>query len=554
MSPGPRAWPRPQAPARSTLPVSRTLPCAVLLLAAFLLAFAGPAEARRFALLVGNNLGGPDLDTLRHAEKDARRMADVLTRLSGFDPADVTLLAGVDSAGLEKAFGEMRSRVSAPGAGLDALFLFYYSGHSDRAGLRLGARSYPLERLRDNLAAVPGQVRIGVFDACQSGLMTRFKGGSISKPVSLESLRDIEGQVIISSSSMDEKSQESDQLQGSIFTHHWVNGLSGSADLNADRRVTLSEAYQYAYNMTVQTTSRTRWGVQHPAYQFRIHGEGDIVLADLNLGRSGLVFKPALEGKYLILDRDQERLVADFHKPAGKNLLISLKGGDYQVVKVERGAWKVADARVPENRSLEFDASALKARAQVVNPIKGRLEEGEYHVAFGPVEHEEVRVGASRKWGMSLKVGEGTGLAGLALVYNRAPEIQFQLGGGYYPAVYNPYNASVGSAFLMARKYEGVYFIDAGLAVKTVGLRGLVGEVLDSREATRFGWEAGLPVHVGIELGPRRSVFATLSLGYLWIFTGGGDLLKTLHGSYVDYIHTTESGISMGAAFGFYLF
>ncbi|HLP41293.1 MAG TPA: hypothetical protein VK465_07280, partial [Fibrobacteria bacterium] len=233
---------------------------------------------------------------------------------------------------------------------------------------------------------------------------------------------------------------------------------------------------------------------------------------------------------------------------------ISLKGGDYQVVKVERGAWKVADARVPENRSLEFDASALKARAQVVNPIKGRLEEGEYHVAFGPVEHEEVRVGASRKWGMSLKVGEGTGLAGLALVYNRAPEIQFQLGGGYYPAVYNPYNASVGSAFLMARKYEGVYFIDAGLAVKTVGLRGLVGEVLDSREATRFGWEAGLPVHVGIELGPRRSVFATLSLGYLWIFTGGGDLLKTLHGSYVDYIHTTESGISMGAAFGFYLF
>ena len=270
-----------RSPLRGILPV----------VAALALLLPGAAPARRHALIVGNNLGGADLDSLRFAENDARRMADVLTTLAGFAPGDVQVLAPCDSASLERALKAMKDRLSTPGEA-EGMFLFYYSGHSDGRGLRLGDKSFPLEKLRDNFAAVPSQVKIGVFDACQSGALTRFKGGdgrakggAVSKPIPLENLKNIRGQVIIASSAMDEKSQESDQLQSSVFTHHWLNGLRGSADANGDRRVTLSEGYQYAYNMTIQTTSRTRWGIQHPAYQFRIHGEGDIVLADLNLGR-----------------------------------------------------------------------------------------------------------------------------------------------------------------------------------------------------------------------------------------------------------------------------
>lgn len=513
-----------------------------------------PVEARRHAIVVGNNMGGPDLDSLRFAEKDARRMSEVLTGLAGFAPADVQLLTNCDSARLDQALKDMKKKLSEPGESLDGMFLFYYSGHSDRHGLRLGNKTYPLEKLRDNFSSVPSQVKIGIFDACQSGMLTRFKGGSASKPITLESLKNIQGQVIIASSAMDEKSQESDQLQSSIFTHHWLNGLRGSADMNGDRRVTLNEGYQYAYQMTIQTTSKTKWGIQHPAYQFRIHGEGDIVLADLNLGRSGLVFKGAHEGKFLIMDRDQESILADFYKPVGKEVLISLKGGDYRVLKVERDRWRIADATVPSGSTAAFDPEGLKSRDQVVNPIKGRLE-SEYHVAHGPIEPKAFRTGATRKWGASLKLGESTGGIGLAFIHNLQPELQFQFGGSYLGA-----NGSelgmirdfwMGSYYGLLRKYEGVYFIDGGLNYKTT--RHALSEA--GKSYAKTAWEMGVPVHIGVELGPRSSIFATLSMGYLWVFTGGGEILTVrTPGGKVDHTRTDDSGLSFGLALGMYLF
>lgn len=527
------------------------------LLSCLFFATAGLVEARRFAVVVGNNQGGAELDSLRFAERDARRMSEVLTGLAGFAPADVQLITPCDSQSLDRALQDMKARLAEPGAALDGMFLFYYSGHSDRGGLRLGDKVYPLEKLRENFSSVPSQVKIGIFDACQSGMFTRFKGGSSGKPITLESLKNIQGQVIIASSAMDEKSQESDHLQSSIFTHHWLNGLRGSADMNGDRRVTLHEGYQYAYHMTIQTTSRTRWGIQHPAYQFKIHGEGDIVLSDLNLGKSGLVFRGSHEGKYLILDRDQEHIVADFYKPAGRDLLISLKGGDYRVLKVERDRWRVAEASVPAGRTADFEPATLKARSQVVNPIKGRLENG-YHVASGPAERHGLSLGATRKWGASLKAGEGTGGIGGALIYNWRPDLQFQAGGSYLGGRYTllqPVDLIqdfyIGSWFGLLRKYEGVYFIDGGLNVKTTRASIPEGGV----EYSKTGWEAGIPVHVGIELGPRRSVFATLSLGYLWIFTGGGDILtvRTPLGK-THNSRTDDSGLSFGLALGMYVF
>lgn len=525
---------------------------------------AGPAEARRFAIVVGNNQGGRDLDSLRFAERDAQRMSEVLTGLAGFSAADVQLITPCDSQSLEKALQGMKSRLADPGAAHDGMFLFYYSGHSDAKGLRLGDKTYPLEKLRDNFSAVPSQVKIGIFDACQSGMFTRFKGGGIrakggvaSKPITLESLKNIQGQVIIASSAMDEKSQESDHLQSSIFTHHWLNGLRGSGDMNGDRRVTLHEGYQYAYNMTIQTTSRTRWGIQHPAYQFKIHGEGDIVLSDLNLGKSGLVFKGSHEGKYLIMDRDQEHIVADFYKPTGKDLLISLKGGDYRVLKVERDQWRVAEARVPAGKTADFEPASLKVRSQVVNPIKGRLE-NEYHVATGPEERPGPGLGATRKWGASLKLGEGTGGIGGALLYNWRPDLQLQAGGSYLGGRYSPLQPVdllqdfyIGSYFGLLRKYEGVYFIDGGLNVKTTR----ASKTEDGVVYSKTGWEAGIPVHVGIELGPRRSVFGTLSVGYLWVFTGGGDILTVrTPGGQIHNSRTDDSGLSFGVALGMYVF
>jgi hypothetical protein len=515
---------------------------------------AGPASARRHALLVGDNFGGAGVDSLRFSETDARRFADVLTRLAGFDSADVEILTGCDSAGLEKGLQSMRGKLadSKPsGSGSEDLFLFYYSGHSDRDALRLGNTRYPLEKLRESFQSVPSQIKIGIFDACQSGMMTRFKGGTASKPISLESLKNVYGQVIIASSAMDERSQESDQLEGSVFTHHWLNGLRGSADMSGDRKVTLNEAYQYAYQMTIETTSRTRAGIQHPAYQFRIYGEGDIVLADLTQGRSGLVFGFRQDGKYLVTDKDRGGILADFYKGPDRELLISLPEGSYNVLKVEKDRWRVAEVKVSSGSVSEFNPAGLKAQAQVINQVKGGIED--YPVNPGP-PRPYYPMGPSRKWGVSVKVGEGAGLLGFALLHNLEPELQIQGGLGlpnFINSVLVDGSESVdNSVFLLLRKYEGVYFFDAGLNVRTTS----IGIEDSSGSNTKTAWNLGVPVHFGMEIGPRQSVFGTLSIGYLWMVTGSGRPVYA-HTPVAGHLaHTTESGLSFGISLGMYLF
>lgn len=58
--------------------------------------------------------------------------------------------------------------------------------------------------------------------------------------------RSYEGRVYITSSAAGERAQESDEIQGSVFTHYLLAGLRGAADDSGDRRVSLEEAYRFA--------------------------------------------------------------------------------------------------------------------------------------------------------------------------------------------------------------------------------------------------------------------------------------------------------------------
>ena len=64
--------------------------------------------------------------------------------------------------------------------------------------------------------------------------------------------QDVEGHAFLTSSSADEAAQESDRIGGSFFTHYLITGLRGGADANADGKVTLGEAYQFAFAETVE--------------------------------------------------------------------------------------------------------------------------------------------------------------------------------------------------------------------------------------------------------------------------------------------------------------
>ena len=55
-----------------------------------------------------------------------------------------------------------------------------------------------------------------------------------------------------------EEAHESELLRSSFFTHHWIAGLRGAADRDADGLVTLGEAFDYAKGLTVRDSHGVR--------------------------------------------------------------------------------------------------------------------------------------------------------------------------------------------------------------------------------------------------------------------------------------------------------
>ncbi len=108
--------------------------------------------------------------------------------------------------------------------------------------------------------------------------------------------------MILTSSSADEDSQESDVIGGSYFSHHLTSGLLGDADRSGDGRVTLFEAYSHAYARTVADTAASSAGPQHPTFSYDLAGNGDLVLTELRASEGLVVPRTAPPGAYYFVD------------------------------------------------------------------------------------------------------------------------------------------------------------------------------------------------------------------------------------------------------------
>ncbi|HVE87139.1 MAG TPA: caspase family protein, partial [Myxococcales bacterium] len=307
----------------------------LLVLAALALASAAPAQQlRRLALIAGNDDGGRDTRPLVYATGDARKIHEILTRLGGVRSEDATLLLNARADDFLSALAQLEARAAeARRRGDRAALLVYFSGHAKDGALRLGDTAIPLEALKARLSAAPADVRLGIFDACRSGAMVRSKGVRKAPAFEVQSdaRADAQGLVILTSSASDEDSQESDLLAGSYFTHHLASGLRGDADRSGDGRVSLSEAYAYAYDRTVADTAESAAGAQHPTFSYDLAGNGDLVLTELSNRPEGLRFPAAApQGVYYLVD-GRGRVVAEVFKEAGAERKIVLSPGRYRV-------------------------------------------------------------------------------------------------------------------------------------------------------------------------------------------------------------------------------
>jgi hypothetical protein len=303
-----------------------------------------PLRPVAYALVVGTNRGGPGQGDLRYAERDARRVAELLTDLGGYHASRVELIEQPSRAGLVEALAAAGRKLAQHAArGDKSLFLFYYSGHARSTGLNLGHEILPLSELRERLQALPSTVVLAVLDACQSGAFSRVKGAEPAADFSFNSVTQLStaGIAVMASSGASELSQESDRLQSSFFTHHLLAALRGVADLDRDGHVTLAEAYRYAYHRTLTDTASTTVGSQHATLETGLRGKGELVLSYPAEAGAQLDLPLPVQGDLLIERRPSGSVIAELHKAAGESLRLALPPGDYRAV------WRreAADAR-----------------------------------------------------------------------------------------------------------------------------------------------------------------------------------------------------------------
>lgn len=299
----------------------------------------------RWAVLVGVNHYE---DVLNYGElqvcvKDVNAVRKQLIA-GGFDPARIHLLTD-DSDKLptrENILAALKSVADATEP--DDLLLFYYSGHGEeddnesylvaRNGRHviLSDTAIRLSRIKEIMEKAPARAKVVILDACHSGANIGSKG---PKPMSEEFIRHVfeqaEGLAILASCKQGQLSYEWRAQERSVFTHYWLEALTGQADRDQKGFVTVQDANRYVVN-GVKVWAAQRNVTQTPTLQYSV--VGDIILS-----------RPATKSSSEISSQTNETL-RKFQK-----VTVS--------IPLPEGAWgkfeKIAEARgkTPENY-LEF--------------------------------------------------------------------------------------------------------------------------------------------------------------------------------------------------------
>ena len=326
-----------------------------LLLLLMLLSTSSRAETeRRFALIIGHNEGAAGEAPLRFARLDAERVAEVLLRLGNVRATDlVSLLDERDTADtVLGALDALEARIVAAAAEGPTQLVVYYSGHANQSALHLGDSALSLRQLDERLQRSTATARVLILDACRSGSITRIKGEDAFPVVAAS------GYVVVTASAAGEDAAESDDLQGSFFTHALVSGLAGAGDADGDRQVTLHEAYEHAFNHTVRLSTTSRAGVQHPTFRYELRGRKDVVMTRFDDDHAVVIAPPRAQVLLFVAGRVVAEVAID---DDARNLVVA--PGSYTVVARTADALYEGELVVEAGKTTTVSLSSLRSSA-----------------------------------------------------------------------------------------------------------------------------------------------------------------------------------------------
>ena len=319
--------------------MTRALSCLVACIVGLVLPVSALADTVRVGIFVGNDIGFGQDEPLSHAEREARDMARLFQEMGDLSRERTFLVTGAKAPEVRDTLYRMEAQVrELTAAGHEVLVVFYYSGHASRDGLHLSGTMLPMPAVRGWLERSSAQVRVAFLDACESGTLARSRGATATEVVDLtvDDALTSRGLAIVTSTGPLSVARESDAYGGGVFSRALLTGLRGSADVDADGRITLEEAYRHAFETTVSKTFAGSTGVQRPEYRFDLEGVGDVVLTRIPSRAAGLVLPAELEGTYTIVSVASGQVVGRVEKKPGESRRVALPPGRYMVRKVRR--------------------------------------------------------------------------------------------------------------------------------------------------------------------------------------------------------------------------
>jgi hypothetical protein len=247
-----------------------------------IVALPGRTPGDLYALFVGvGKYKHAAVPSLNFPAKDAKDFAAVLeTQKHLFKKINVKVLLDEQASKLELEkylYYQLRK------AGKNDTILIFLSGHGAIDPLRPGeffflaheADPEFLEATCLNMSGLrflkgldcPRVVLIA--DSCHAGGFSKH-GAKAAVPYN-NFVRDFtasSGKVVISSSRPEEYSLEMPGIKNGVFTHFFLEALSGKGDQDSDCVVTINEAYNYVYSQTKDATK----GAQHPQFEGTVEG------------------------------------------------------------------------------------------------------------------------------------------------------------------------------------------------------------------------------------------------------------------------------------------
>ncbi|MEW5849157.1 MAG: caspase family protein [Myxococcota bacterium] len=362
---------------------ARCLLVALMVPAALHAAPERPRPVRRFALVVGNNVGPAHLPLLRYADDDAARLyeflvgagyrARLMTVLDGetqnLMPGVVAVAQPPTRAALEETLRGLWTEISAArAAGAETELLFAFAGHGQGSAEQGGA-IFLLDGLftRADLMELvvrpsPADFNHVIIDACDSYFMVAARGGDeaypddrvagptpeqlVSSYLAGDGVMQDPRTGFMVSTNQAAQSHEYDGFRAGVFSHVMHSAMAGAADSDRDGRVEYTEVLAYAAAASQE--------IKDPRARLAIHGRApprDVhrPLVDLRHATFAhyLRLGPELEGRIHVEDARSVRY-ADLHKTRGSEVLLALVDSpSYLVVKPGGEARITLSARRP---------------------------------------------------------------------------------------------------------------------------------------------------------------------------------------------------------------